>query len=110
MDSHIFAGHARARHVMRMNYCGFSAVNASISVVRRADVQSAAPKDKLRSLSERNAANRMVYPDRYCSSWLFRHYWRRRLFWGRQMGGGTPIEEVRYISYGARGVIPRIIR
>jgi hypothetical protein len=41
MDSHICTGHARARHVMRMNYCGFSAVNASISLVRRANVQAA---------------------------------------------------------------------
>ena len=52
MDSHLFAGHARARHVMRMNYCGFSAVTRPISVVRRAKVQAAAQagSDVLRSL------------------------------------------------------------
>ena len=42
MDSHLFAGHARARYVMRMNYCGFSAVTRPISVVRRAKAQAAA--------------------------------------------------------------------
>lgn len=42
MDSHLFVGHARARHVMRVNYCGFSAVTRPISVVRRAKVQAAA--------------------------------------------------------------------
>ena len=33
LGSHIFAGHGRARDLMRMNYCGFSAVDAPISVV-----------------------------------------------------------------------------
>src|ERR1700677_4700979 len=41
-DSHIFAGRARARYLMRMNYWGFSAVNASNSIVRRANLKAAA--------------------------------------------------------------------